>query len=210
MEGLFGASWAVWAASWPVLGPSWASWSAHWASRGPLGPSSGPLGALMARLGALFRFATCPTARCCGSARARSYATCASACVCASRPERHLSMPLKTPPGGGRVEPVREPQPAFAHSSTMRRSAGASRCHTYFSRNGRGRRERTNRSAICSARQGVGARLHCHRCGSRVPSGECNLVLYRVPEPASCGALGGFGTARTAWFGPDGATRSLG
>ena len=128
----------------------------------------------------------------------------------ASRPERHLTLPLKTPPGGGRVEPVREPQPAFAHSSTMRRPAGASRCHTYFSRNGRGRRGRTNRSAICSARQGVGARLHCHRCGSRVPIRECNLVFYRVQEPAGCGALGGSGTARTAWFGPDGATRSLG
>ena len=87
----------------------------------------------------------------------------------ASRPERHLTLPLKTPRGGLR-RTIREPQPAFAHSSTMRRSAGASRCHTYFSRNGRGRRGRTNRSAICSARQGVGARLHCHRCGSRVPS----------------------------------------
>ena len=40
--------------------------------------------------------------------------------------------------------------------------------------------------------------------------GECNLVFYRVQEPAGCGALGGSGTAQTAWFGPDGATRSLG
>ena len=88
----------------------------------------------------------------------------------ASRPERHSTLPFKTPWGARRT--IREPQPAFAHSSTMRRPAGASRCHTYFSRNGRGRRGRTNRSATCSARQGVGARLHCHRCGSHPPIGN--------------------------------------
>ena len=68
--------------------------------------------------------------------------------------------------GGGRSGGVREPQLVLANDATMRRPAGAHRCHTYFSRNGRGRRGRTNRDAICSARQGVGARLRCHRCGS--------------------------------------------
>ena len=119
----------------------------------------------------------------------------------ASRPERHLTLPLKTPPGGGRVEPVREPQPAFAHSSTMRRPAGASRCHTYFSRNGRGRRGRTNRSATCSARQGVGARLHCHRCGSRVP----RRMQFGLLSSPGTGRLWG---ARRLRNGPDGLVRA--
>ena len=67
--------------------------------------------------------------------------------------------------GGGRSGGVREPQLVLANNATVRRPVGASRCHTYFSRNGWGRRGRTNRAAICSARQGVGARLRCHRCG---------------------------------------------
>ena len=77
--------------------------------------------------------------------------------------------------GGGRSGGVREPQLVLANDVTMRRPAGASRCHTYFSRNGWGRRGRTNRAAICSTRQDVGPRLRCHRCG-------------RVQRPAAGGS----------------------
>ena len=48
----------------------------------------------------------------------------------ALRAERHSTLPLKTPRGGAR-RTIREPQPAFAHSSTMRRPTGAHRCHAY-------------------------------------------------------------------------------
>ena len=89
--------------------------------------------------------------------------------------------------GGGRSGGVREPQLVLANDVTMRRPAGASRCHTYFSRNGWGRRGRTNRAAICSARQGVGARLHCHRCGSRVP---CANAIWSFIESRNRPAVG--------------------
>ena len=102
---------------------------------------------------------------------------------------------------GGRSGGVREPQLVLANDVTMRRPAGASRCHTYFSRNGRGRRGRTNRAATCSARQGVGARLHCHRCGSRVP----RRMQFGLLSSPGTGRLWG---ARRLRNGPDGLVRA--
>ena len=66
---------------------------------------------------------------------------------------------------GGRSGGVREPQLVLANDATMRQPAGACSRHTSFCRTWRRVRVRPERSAICSARQGVGARLRCHRCG---------------------------------------------
>ena len=106
--------------------------------------------------------------------------------------------------GGGRSGGVREPQLVLANDVTMRWPAGASRCHTYFSRNGWGRRGRTNRAAICSARQGVGARLRCHRCGSVHSPGNGELK-FGLPSSPGTGRLWG---ARWLRNGPDGLVRA--
>ena len=129
----------------------------------------------------------------------------------ASRPERHLTLPLKTPRGGGRVEP-------FANHSLHLRipqrcdgppvRVGVTR--TFPGMDGGGGGVRTDlRSAARAKVWGRGFTAIGAEAAFLLPILECNLVFYRVQEPAGCGALGGSGTARTAWFGPDGATRSL-